>query len=280
MTEEKIEKDPTKPKYKVVTLQEQGPKLPLGVTNEKGVRADIIETKRWNMREERALGKLRANNPDANLAQYASMVLGHMCPRLGPHTFDESVKAEVKNVHIGQMPAGDIFYAYVWLRVKALGNILDLRPKCGSCTNEFDFPADLNTLEIHVAEKPEDALWEYELKDPFPVHDKEVKSFTMGPAIWNSYEMMNQDSGLNVGETKLDVIRGSIQNVNGGPNIIVTENDLDEMSKLDLEILTELIDKNFLGPNMSVEGKCAKCRRDFKKTIPWSYDDFFGVSSR
>jgi hypothetical protein len=280
VTEEKTERDPTKPKYKVTTLQEQGPKLPLGMTDGGGVRADLIEVKRWNMREERALGRLRASNPDLNMAQYAGMVLGHMCPKLGPHTFDESMKAEVKTVHIGQMPAGDIFYAYVWLRMKALGNVLDLRPKCGSCNNEFDFPADLNTLEIHVAETPEDALWEYELKEPFKAHGKEVKSLTMGPAIWNSYEMMNNDSGLNVGETKLEVIKGSIQKVNGGPNIIIGKNDLDDMGKFDLENLTELIDKHFLGPNMSVEGKCTKCRRDFKKTIPWSYDDFFGVSSR
>jgi len=277
---EKTERDPTKPNYVVTTLQEQGPKLPLAVVDSKGAAGDAIETKRWNMREERALGQLRAEHPDLNMAQYASMVIGRMCPKLGPHTFDENTKAEVKNVHIGQMPAGDVFYVYVWLRTKALGNILQLRPKCGGCKNEFDFKADLNTLEIHIAKTPEDVLWEYELKEPFPAHGKEVKKLKLGAPIWNSYEMMTHGGDINVGETKMELIKGSIIGVNDGPNILVTDADLDEMGKLDLETLTDLLDLHFLGPNMMVEGDCPKCRTGFKKSIPWTYDDFFGVSSR
>ena len=55
---------------------------------------------------------------------------------------------------------------------------------------------------------------------------------------------------------------------------------LDEMGKFDLERLTTLIDENAMGPTMAIEDKCGKCNRDYILPIDWSYDNFFGDSSR
>ena len=105
------------------TIQERGPVLPLGIADSGGNYHQDISVKPWRMKEERELGELRDQNKDANLAKYVSMVLSTMCTRLGPHDFT-NMEFDHKRLVISQMFMADVFYAYVWLRIQALGCLL------------------------------------------------------------------------------------------------------------------------------------------------------------
>lgn len=265
-------------KIKTTTLKELGPNLPLGIVGADGGLTKAIDVRPWRMKEEKELGKLRDENPNENTARWVTTVLAHMCTQLGNLDLS-SMKMSERKIHIGQMTMGDVFYAYMWLRYKSLGPLLEM--EISHCRNEMTIKADLESLAIDTADKYNDTFWEYKLQDPFEIRNKKAKKLLMAPPRWNAFENQNSTGALDVGAAKSGVITGSILKVVGiEESIVLNEDELDEMSKTDLETLTTLIDENHVGPDLSIEGSCPICRRSFKTSIDWMYDNFFGVSSR
>lgn len=265
------------------TVKDMGPVLPLGYQDSQGNLHKDFSVRPWRMKEERELGALRDNNKDATLFQYVGMVLATMLSRLGPHDFSqEGLDFNQKRLLVGQLTTGDVFYAYIWLRIQALGPELGVKFKCPACTTAVEnFVADLNSVEVKAAEDMEQASWEYELLTPFQARGKEVKVMMVGPPRWNSLEMLQGSSGM--GGAKPAVIRASIMGFGTRQEaepIVITDRELDEMSKRDIETLIRQINDRTVGPNMTVEGKCPHCGHEFTMPIDWSYDNFFGDSSR
>lgn len=269
------------------TIKERGALLPLGMAGgEAGAYVRDIAVRDWTFVEERAIGAERDANRDSNIAQFVSMILAQMCTKFGRHDF-ESMKSAERRATVGQAFMGDVFYTYVWLRIQAMGNMLDMNLTCPSCLHKFEFTADLDTVEVITAEKLKDAQWEYELFKPLELRGKTVKKFLMGPAYWNALEMMSSTGGgMDSGAAKSAIILGSIHGLadykdkdGNAEAVALAAHELDRMNKRDIERLTALIDKNAIGPDMSVEGKCGRCKRPFKLSIDWSYDSFFGDSS-
>lgn len=273
-------------KTKTTTLEKWGAKLPLGILNGDGTYAKDIVVRPWKFKEERELGELRDSNRDANMSQYVGMVLATMCSKIGPHNF-EDMKFEERRVILGQMCMGDVFYAYVWLRVQTMGHQLEMNVTCTSCAAKYPFTADLRTVEVETAEDVADAQWEYELKTPITIRSKKCTRLILGPNRWNDMEQMKGGGGLDTGAAKAAIIKGSIAalpdhvDAQGKPQAIaLAESELDEMMKRDIEALTTQIDKRGIGPEMVVESKCKKCKRENRQPIEWGYDSFFGDSSR
>jgi hypothetical protein len=172
-----------------------------------------------------------------------------------------------------------VFYAYIWLRLQALGAEFGIKVACPTCGKKSGIEADLNTVDVKTCDKLEDACWEHSLANPFTVRQKLVETVILGPARWNSIEMIQAGSTLNTGIAKAAIIRGSIQGVNGEKPIQLADSELDEMSKRDLEKLTSMIDERALGPEMMLKDKCPKCSAPMRLPIDWGYDGFFANSS-
>lgn len=281
MEKETIKKEDQEPKttLKTVLLQELGSRLPLGIQDSAGGFNNSLALRRWTMKQEKELGELRKENKGANMGEYVSMVLSSMCSRIGPYDF-ENMKFEERRVRISQMWMGDVFAAYCLLRKKALGKILGMDTSCPFCDKAEDFNADLDTIEVTTAENLEDLQWDYKLLEPFDIRGKKVTGFTLGPARWNSMETI-ADEGGSMGHAKAGLICGSVFKVHGHDTpLALVSHELDEMGKHDIELLSKKLEDEPLGPNMSIEKRCQKCRKDMKLPIRWSYDDFFGTSSR
>ncbi len=275
----------TEKSIKKITLEQLGMVMPIGIATPDGSYSKSFSMKRWRMKEERELGELRDQNRDSSVGQFVASVLSFMCTSIGTNDFDK-MKSTEKIVHISQMYVGDVFYIYTWLRIKSLGSQLKLDIKCPNCSNKFKFTADLNTVEVDVCEKAEDAFWDYKLREPFEIRGRLVTELRMGPPKWITLENMKGIGGLNTGAAKAGMIIGSIINIvdwkdsNGKPMpVALAMAELDEMSKADIEKITSLMDKNAVGPNMSIEGECPRCRYNYNMAIDWSYDNFFGISS-
>jgi hypothetical protein len=271
---------------KRVTLKELGQLMPLGMANNDGNYIKSFEIKRWRMKEEREIGEQKELYKDASIGQYVGIVLSTMCTNIGNINFESLKKAE-KNVHISQMFVGDVFYIYTWLRRHSIGNELQLSIKCPNCSNKFKVDANLDTIEVDVCEKLEDACWNHKLEEPFEIRGRLVAELLMGPPKWFSLENLKGTNTANTGAVKAGLILGSIQGIvdwkdeNGEPKqIALTVNELDEMGKKDIEKITHGMDRNAIGPNMSVEGECPRCRSDYRMPIDWSYDNFFDISGR
>jgi hypothetical protein len=271
-----------KVEIKKALLKDIGPQLPIGLLDHSGNWVKDIATKPWRMKEERELGILRDQNRDANLAQFVGMVLGTMCSKLGAHDL-ASINATERRVIVSQMFTGDVFYAYIWLRIQALGPELQMALTCPNCSTKFPYTADLNSIEVASVSRLEDALWAYEFKQPFSIRGVAAPKIQMGPARWNGLEMISA-GGMNTTIAKAGIIRASIHAVPGKDGALIpialADGELDDMSKRDLEEITASIDKHNIGPNMSIEGTCSRCRYQFKMPIDWGYDGFFGASGQ
>ena len=216
------------------------------------------------------------------MAQYVGMVLGTMCTRLGSHDFESAeLKMEQKRLAIGQMFVGDVFYAYVWLRIQALGAELVLNLTCPQCNKKIEnFVADLDSVEVEVADTLDDACWDYELKNPLTIRGETVSHLVLGPARWNAIELVK---GGGRGVAKPLIIKAAIQSLGtkeDNKRIALTETELDELTKRDIEAMVSQIDNRSIGPSMAIEGTCKACARDFRLPIDWGYDSFFGDSSQ
>jgi len=259
-------------------LPEHGPSLPIGVLDQSGQYRRDVALRPWTMKQEKALGALLGD--EFNLVQYIEAAIGRMCTQLGPHGL-ETMEPEKQTVVLSQMWMADVFFTYLLIRVHSLGNLLPLKLVCPHCGAHFDHTVDLNTVEIRSVERVEDAYWEYEVRRPFEIRGKKAEKLLMGPPRWSSLVQM-PGSPRNFGDLKEGIALGSIREVmgHGHGQMVLVADELDEMEKEDIEVLTRAIDEHSIGPDMSIEGVCKSCRKDYVVPIEWGNRDFFAPSSR
>lgn len=268
------------------TIAEIGPVLPLGVLGDDGVLHKDIAVRPWRMKEERELGSLRDQNKDASIFQYVGMVLATMLTRLGPHDLDApGMTLQKKRFLIGQLAMCDVLYAYIWLRMQALGEKMDISVTCPQCASKIEnWSADLGTVEVTTAQSAEEATWSHKLHNPFVVRGKMVGCLVLGPPRWNSLEQLQSRSGP--GMAKPAVIRASIVSAltkdgeKEVEQVVLADHEIDEMSKRDIEAIAAEVNDKSIGPKMVVEGDCNFCSNHIVLPIDWGYDNFFASSSR
>lgn len=274
---------PPKPATKKVLLKDLGPTLPLGIADASGVLHREIECRRWRGAEEREAGRLQADSKERG--DFVSRLMAFMYTRIGEHNLDDMKDAE-KQVILSKMYMGDVFYMYVWLRTRCLGTSLKMDLTCPRprCPDTFPFDADLNTLEVRTADSLDAVKWSYDLHEPFDLRGGQAQGFELGPIRWVAMEevirkaLKNSDQG-DPGMAKMDTIFNCIQSVKGVDPLVMIPRELDELGKIDIEMLSNKIDEHEVGPDMSVEEKCPRCKRTFRTSLDWGYESFFGVSS-
>jgi hypothetical protein len=269
-------------KIKKTTLAELGPKLPIGIVDSKtGTLGKVFSVRPWRLKEERELGKIRAANENASVAQYVAMILATMCTRFGNHDF-EKMKFEERRLILSSAYMADVFYAYIWLRRDAIGSELSLKITCSNsnCHTNFEFTGDLGSIDVGEVDSLVDTEWIYKLKTPITVRGKLIEHFKFGPSRWNTLETIPAGTRrFDTGAAKSAIIRGSILEAGELGAIPLVDDELDELTKFDLERITTAINERPVGPTMSIEGKCTSCGAPFEHAIEWATDNFFEPSS-
>lgn len=262
------------------SLVDNGPTLPVGIIDKSGAPNRTIEVREWRMKEEREVGALIDRLKGAKVSQYVPSVLSVMCTKLGPYDFT-TMKEPERQAAIGQMWMADVFFAYIWLRVQTMGENVGMDLRCPACLAEVPFEADLGTTVIRAVAKAEEAQWWFEPRRPFDVRSKKATKLLIGPPRWATLEAVTDNMGRNPGEIKAAMIHGSVIGIEGiEGQVVLAPTELDMMHKLDFERLAALIDLNAVGADLSVDARCKKCKQDFKASIDWTGEGFFGVSSR
>jgi len=267
------------------TMSDLGANLPLGVLDPTGALAKQFSVRPWRMKEEKELGKLRNEiKGTVSVAQQTGLVVAHMLNSVGNHDFTKLQHPE-KQLVVSQMFMGDVWYVYAYVRKQCIGEEVPMKLTCPRCGIEFDYQANLQTLQVNHASDLDASKWEYELKDPFEIRSKEVKKFILGPQRWEIAEQSYATKDDSVAK-ELAMI-GSIKGINDDTNTLeLISGELDDMSKRDVESLINKIDIHYMGPNMAIEmtkkDKCPKCgySNDYVISLDWSYNNFFGISSR
>ena len=235
--------------YESLPLSELGANLPIGFV-EGGTSVREIATRPFTMKQERLLGSERDKNRQLNVAKFVSFVISNLCTRLGPHLL-EPMPEPNRQVITSQMYMADIYYAYIWIRIQAIGEEMDMEISCSNCRHEFDFIADLSTTDIRIPKDFAKLNFDYKLKHPFTLRNKPVEVIKLGPARWSSLEIL-KSSQFNTAEAKLALIRGSIEAINEVEHPLLGEDELDDMSKYDLESIAVALEDNRLFPDMTI----------------------------
>lgn len=236
-----------------------------------------IECRTWNLGAERELGKLlaKAQTP----ARKVTLTLARMISQLGALSLDlgdRSEKAIALNASkIGALLAADVTYAYVFLRMQAVGNDLDLRMNCPYCGKEGIVRVDLSDMEVRKVEDHTKVKAEVTLLSPIKLKDEIISTVSIMPTRWGAIETAAKN-GDHV-DTAI-VLTGVV--AKNGVDWRPTSTDLDEMTKRDVEQLFKAMDSISPGPTWTVETECDRCNKVSAQVVDWLSPGFFRASSR
>jgi hypothetical protein len=265
---------------RITTIADLGMMLPVGVeVDGQAGRSRELAFKGWDTTDEIAIGAIRDRNRAMGHGGFATEVLAHFLAKWGAHDFSVLKPAE-RILILKRSWAADFYFAWFQLRREVLGNDLDLSLTCPLCRFKFPYTVDLSTVEVFVIDDDEVVEWPLSLRDGIDYAGASRKLVTMAPLRWHVHEssVKTSDGALNVGAIKLDVIRGSIVGVDGSADRIVLPPSV-KISKYDIEAISNEIQEQQPGPDLSIEPACPECGTTFPRTITWIYDSFFSVEA-
>lgn len=261
--------------------------LPIGVPGDDGQLIKTLTLLPWGWKEEKAIAKAKEDKAgELTLAEVITETLKLLIGKWGPYDF-QNLDGPTKELHLRNSFFADVFTAYVKLRVEAMGDILVLPFECPKCKNEFKFEADLRELEIQVLPEEivrvENVVRRYHVAPPMRIGEAVCGHVDIRPMRWEAPFSAPGDL-LGTADPRflelcfLDGVVGA-EGIESHGGAIMIEERLETLRKIDIERLSGLVDKTALGPDLTTELKCPKCRYEFVALGDWTYDHFFGSSS-
>ena len=269
---------------KFPTLAQYGKRLPVGFVEGDGAEARLLKEfdlriVDWALEREisRSWSKIQRSIGN-NAMNYVLCVLAHAITSIAKiqfqkHTFERRIAI------LQEMYIGDVLYMYAFLRVETLGPEFRLQSvSCPSCNHTWDFTADLSTIEVATHETPKDMRRVIVLRDGFDMLGIRRKEITIRPSTWRS--LMSVDSDIEA-EIFAETLKDSVVAINGVPEgAVLTDKELEQFSKYDIELINEQSDVVSGGPKWSLDIECPSCKWLFDSMIDWRYSSFFRMSSR
>lgn len=266
------------------TLGEYGYSLPVGVLEGNPPQLGKgFSFKPYRTKDEQAIEKLRKKqqHPGWDVVTVLSQML-----RTWGSDNDFAGKADkIKRSAINSAFMCDVLYAYINLRVEAMGEIIALDQECPSCATKWQWKADLNDMTLTVADGIESLEQTYKLRHPIEMGEKVYDTLVVGPPTWaavTSIKTASRKSG--VADIKMNMIVHAIRAMldSSKPDqrpIPAAPSLLGEMSKYDLERLSATVDRLFPNVDVALEIDCPHCGHNWKYPVQWGFDFFFGGSS-
>ena len=269
------------------TLGERGPNLPIGVLVG-GQRVTAIHVREWTLGVEKKIGKHRSEAGAMAMTELLPIVLAEALHAIGPHNFDGMESIVERRMIASGLKFADALYAYVWLRYEALEHepvAFDI--KCPNCSTSFVFDADLASMDVRcVPIDTEDLRRRFPLRKPIKLHGKEVSELWIEPQTFGGLDAaFGEEARGDSAARDAAMIASSIVGADAFADLqtpfLVDPDQLDDMSKFDLEGLIRDIEDNTPGPVMALETKCAKpkCGIDLARLLQPDFDSFFARAS-
>lgn len=263
---------------KDTTLGLYGYNLPIGI--ELGTPPSLqkdFSFRPFRLIEERLIEEdLKKKKGGAHPAQAVLTTLKIMLTRFAGIDFNTASEKEKMSV-LSSAYMTDILFAYLTLRVEALGEELEAPCKCPSCSTEWRWSADLRDLEVKVSDSV--PTFEFELRSPIRLGEKEVQRVRLYPPSWSTLVSMKTGSDSSL---KRGILLSSMREVFLDGDWVrrpLPPQVLDQLTKRDSELLIKVIDTEFPSIDLSIETECPSCSHKGVETIQWSHSFIFGSSS-
>ncbi len=260
------------------TLGEWGAQLPIGFLRD-GVFHRNIRFKPYTMAAERELAKQRAKQSKKaqNAVSHTTSVLAHMIAEVGPYSDFQDLSHNQRLMILNQLYMGDIMYAYILLRIEALGEDLSVEVQCPSCGSDNKLGSDLNDLDITIPEDPYSLVRRYKLRNQVKTPKGElIDKLLLQPPRWLTMSTMKVGRNMDFFRIKSDLVTAATFGEDGQP---LSKTLLDQLTKRDFELLLKEVDDNTPGPDLQLEVECPECGHESATSLRWDFDHFFGASS-
>ena len=189
-----IETD-NKPLFTLKSLSDLGANLPIGIPTPGGGISRAFRLRPFKMKQEKALSRLKEESKGSTIGAFVREVLASMVQTVGPHNFDQMKDGE-RQVVINQLAMPDVLYLYLYLRFNSLGSDVQMRIRCGACTNEYHWWGDLGSLDVRVVnDDAGDLTRSFKLRDPFQLRGKSIDTLRLGLIKWDAFCNFKSGSG-------------------------------------------------------------------------------------
>jgi hypothetical protein len=265
-------------------ISDVGKVLPIGYRDATGKVHRDFELVDWNWDVEEELGELAERNQDMPMGTYISEIVGRGLRTLGELDFTK-LKRSQRRLVVSQLFHADALYVYVWIRIAALGPRIRFEKfECGSCRRPHEgFAGDLLTLEVRKRDDEGVPIEVVELDAPFRYGQVEVRRVRIGPLRWSFMETSDVSVLTNPAKFRLATLRYGVvglEGIDNGAPVVLSREHAREMGPGSVNRLVAAIDEIGGGAVMQCVGECVGCGAKFRRTIDWTYDNFFGRSSR
>jgi hypothetical protein len=289
MTDKTDAQEPTEPTdkaedngapYRTTTLGELGARMPIGI--EVGGKLEkAFGHRKWRFKEEKLLGEIKEENKGMTIGEFVTHVFGLMMTDVGPHNFNGKMSDIEKRLTVTQCYLGDVLYMYAWLRKGCMGKDVDSVLRCSLCSHENQRRLDLDDLDVRVLEDPAKIIQRVELEDGLAIFGELRTAVDVRPPRWHVMEnpdMIGTENDAKRTEVLFKECICGAEGIDPGTPIAIADDDLDEMTKVDIERVTAAIEDT-PGPQMVIELQCTRCRQTSAQVIDYRYDAFFSMSS-
>lgn len=275
--------DPDEEDSELPELREVGRVLPIGYYDNSGKLHRSFELVAWDWEVEEELGALAEKEGDMPMGVYVSEIIGTGLAKLGDLDFTR-LKRSQRRLVVSRLFYSDAIYIYVHVRIAALGpHIRFERFKCEKCRKPTDFVGDLRTLEVKAYPEGEVPRKTVALDRPFAYGGKEVSRVDVGPLKWAFMETDDVATLTNPAKFRMATLKHGVvglEGIDGDVPIVLTREHAKQIGPAGINRLVLEIDELGGGAVMECAGRCVSCGYEFRRAIDWTYDNFFGRSSR
>ncbi len=268
------------------TLREHGSNLSIGLPDPNGGLLKPFSTRRFSHKDNKALAARRDDAVTAG--RFASEVIKMFVTDVAGFKLGETSEGE-RSLFVNRLSMADAFTLYFGVRITAKGPIIKPRLRCPMCKFAFSDTVDLYSTIMRIITDPTELEREFKFSETYTVEiakGREVTfdRVTLGPPMWSEIEGLTPEKFDNTAIMTEAIIRGAIKRLGDlsetDTRLALSSNALDMLSLLDIDDLTEDINNNAPGPELVIDTKCKRCKSKITTPLDWSYDSFFGTSSR
>lgn len=265
------------------TLGLYGHTLPIGVYDGTTLHKGFA-FRRFTYAAEMEVAKLkrRKNGPGDHPAKVATEVLAYMLTEWGGDTSFSDKQHAHKLTALRAAYMEDFLYAWVALRVEAMGEELAIASTCGSCRHEHTWYTDLEELKLTVSDAVPDPV-RLDLKSPFDWGKAKLVALELEPPRWASVCAVSaQDRNNGLDNVKHSIVTGAMRCAltADGEQVPVAPRVLEMLHKRDVERVAGALDSaDFPRSELVFEIVCPACGSVEKTSLDWTWGFFFGSVS-
>lgn len=242
----------------------------------------------WGGRVERALAEYRDKFRDVLKVRpfyNINLILAETCVTFGGETLFERDGSGTFRPTMSIRDRADLFdrayftdvqMAVLHVRNMAYGGNVKFQAPLPWAKDSQSITFDMGTIEVSVPENFNECLRLHTFESPMCMRGEMVQGVTIGPQKWG---ITSATTAETLSQQSYRMIVGSIVEVPGSKIRNVQPEDLDDLTKMEIDRLVAAIDENHVGADLSVHVSDDADRKALV-SVPWLSDDFFANSSR